>query len=51
MKRTPYVDVIFVFPGPRDAIRFTKRFPYPDEVTPSALADEIAEWIRGLDER
>ena len=49
--RTPYVNVTFVFPWPSNGITIFKTFPYPDDMTPSKLADEIAEWIRGLDGR
>lgn len=49
--RTSYVNVIFVLPGIPAHVRGCKSFPYPDEMTPSELADEIAEWIRSLDDR
>ena len=52
MKRThPNENVVFIFPDIPNEIYFSKSFPYPDDKTPSQLADEIAEWIRGLDDR
>lgn len=47
---TPYINLIFVFPGIPNEVRFCKSFLYPDDKTPSQLADEIAEWIRSLDD-
>ena len=48
---TPYINLIFVFPGIPGEVRLSKTFPYPEDKTPSQLADEIAEWIRGLNDR
>ena len=48
--RAPYVNVTFVS-WPSNGITISKTFPYPDDKTLSKLADEIAEWIRGLDGR
>ena len=47
---TPYIRLIFVFPGTTNEVRFCKSFLYPDDKTASQLADEIAEWIRSLDD-